>query len=128
MRLKSSKAFTLLELLITASILAGAVVFVLRSFTAALSAQRFSQNIVLACLFVDNKLQEIEQKQKEPDYPLRPESGAEKISERDLNWNYQTQALGDSGLIELKLTVSWREKIKEKPYSMEFLTYLAPKE
>ncbi|MFA4843036.1 MAG: prepilin-type N-terminal cleavage/methylation domain-containing protein, partial [Candidatus Omnitrophota bacterium] len=51
-----NKGLTLLEVLITVAILAGAIVFVFRGFLTALSATKFSQNVTLACLLAEDKI------------------------------------------------------------------------
>jgi len=124
---KFNKAFTLVEVIITVGILSTAIVFVLRSFMAALSATQLSQNITLASFLAEDKLWEIEQKQKHSASPLGAEQGIEKIEERDFNWKYATTKLEESDLIELKFAVSFPEKRKENKYALEFLTYLMPK-
>jgi len=125
---KSNKAFSLLEVLITVAILSTAVIFVFRSFTASLSSAKFSQNITLACYLAEAKLWEIEQNQRQSPSPLDPDNGTEKMQGRDFNWSYETIKLEGLNLIKLRFNISWQEKIREKEYSMEFLTYLIPKE
>lgn len=114
---KSNKAFSLLEVLITVAILSTAIVFVFRAFTTVLSSVRFSQNITLACLLAEDKLWEIEEKQKQSQDPIGSESGTEKIQNQDFLWSYTTSKLADYDLIELNLTVN----------NINFVTYLLPK-
>lgn len=128
MKFRLNRAFSLLEVLITVAVLSTAIIFVLRSFTAALSAARFSQNIGLACYLAENKLWEIEQKQKLYYEPLIPEQGSQILQERRFNWAYTLSKLTDADLILLKVKVSWQEKAREKEYSLSFSTYLLPKQ
>jgi len=123
---KSNKAFSLLEVLITVAILSTAIIFIFRSFTASLSAVRFSQDITLACYLAEDKFWEMKQKQKKSIRPLNYEQGTEELQGRQFNWVYQTSKLEDSDLIKLQFDVSWRHKIKEKEYTITFLTYLPP--
>ncbi|MBI4972838.1 MAG: prepilin-type N-terminal cleavage/methylation domain-containing protein [Candidatus Omnitrophica bacterium] len=123
----TKKGLSLLEVLITTAILSSAIIFVFRAFTTALSAARFSQNITLACFLAEDKFQEWEERQKELTTPLGLDAGREKKQARDFNWNYETNKLADSNLIELKFNVSWKESIRQKDYVLDFFTYLLAK-
>lgn len=127
MPLKSSKSLTLLELLISIAVLSGAIVFVFRGLTAALVSFRFSQNITIACYLAEEKLFEIEEKQKNSPLPLPQEEGQEELQGRKFNWVYRTKELPDSGLVGLDLIISWREKAREKEYTISFPAYLLPR-
>lgn len=123
MKLKSNKAFSLAEVLISVAVLSTAIVVILRSFTASLSSVRFSQNITLACFLTKNKLWEIGQKYKVDSSALK-DAGSELIQDRNFNWEYEISDTEISGLKQLKFIVSWKEKAREKEYSLEFLSYL----
>lgn len=125
---KSNKAFSLLEVIITVAILSTAIVFVFRAFTTVLSSVKFSQNITLACFLAEDKLWEIENKQKDTKGPLSTASGTEKIQEQDFNWDYTVTEIQDLNLVELKFNVNWKENVREKEYVLNFATYLIPKE
>jgi type II secretion system protein I len=116
----------LLELLIAMGILSAAVVFIFRAFTTSLSVAKFSQNIILATIISENKLYQIQEKQKETSAPLAPESGEEVMASREFAWNYETAKSEGQELTELKFDISWQENVKEKPYQLEFSTYLMP--
>lgn len=123
---KFNRSFSLLEVLITVAILSTATTFVFRSFTTSLYSSRFSQNITLACYLAEDKIWEIEQSYKDalklPDHP-----GKETVQDRNFNWDYEISETKSPDLKQLKFTVTWKENIREKDYSMEFLTYLIPK-
>lgn len=118
-----SKAFSLLEVLISVAILSTAIVVILRSFTSSLSSVRFSQNITMACFLAKNKLWEIEQKYKSDNSHLK-DTGSEIIQDKNFSWKYEINDAEIQGLKQLKFTVSWKEKAREKEYSMDFSTYL----
>ena len=126
MGLKCRKAFSLLELLIATGILSAAIVFIFRAFTTSLSVAKFSQNIILASIISENKLYQIQEKQKETNAPLASEAGKEVMAKREFAWNYESAKLEGRELIQLKFDISWRENIKEKPYHLDFFTYLIP--
>ena len=121
---KSSKAFTLLEVLIALAILSTAIVFIFRSFTFSLSTTKFSQNITLACFLAEDKIWELEQGQMAQVEPIESQQGSEKIQGKDFRWAYQTKKLGNSDLVYLEFIVYWQENLREKEYSLEFDTYL----
>ena len=124
---QSLTGFTLLEVLITVAILSTAIIFIFRSYTASLSSSKFSQDITLACYLVEDKLWEIEQDYKNNPNPVT--SGVETIEKqnKDFDCGYEILDTVIVGLKELKLTVSWKENIRENKYTLEFLTYLPPK-
>ncbi|MBI5873948.1 MAG: prepilin-type N-terminal cleavage/methylation domain-containing protein [Candidatus Omnitrophica bacterium] len=121
MKLRSNKAFSLLEVLIAAGILATVVVFVFRSFSAALSATRLSQNMSLACMLVQAKVWEIESGVQALPF------GSETIQNKIFNWKYEFRDTDVPGLRQLSLTVSWKESAREKEYTLDFLTYMLEK-
>lgn len=123
MKLKSNRAFSLAEVLISVAILSTVIVVILRSFTASLSSVRFSQNIILACFLTKNKLWEIEQKYKIDSAALK-DTGSELSQDKNFNWEYEISDTKISGLKQLKFIVSWKEKAREKEYSMEILSCL----
>lgn len=123
MKLKLNKAFSLLEVLITVSILSVAIITIFRSFTASLSAARFSQHISLASYFAEEKIFEIEQAYKKN--LIIDDHGSTVISSVNFNWNYEAFDTQDENLKELKFVVSWKENQREEEYPMELLTYLS---
>ncbi len=119
--MRLNKAFTLIEVLITSCILAGAVVFILRSFAVSLSANRLAQHISLACYIAEDNLwlQETVTGRRVSDM------GREKIQGVEFNWKYEVNAAAADGLDEVKMVVSWKEGSQEK--SLDFFTYLSIK-
>ena len=122
---KTSGAFTLLEVLIAVGILSTAIIFIFRSFTAALASVRFSQNITLACYLAEAKFWEVERSYISGG--KIPDPGKEKIQEKDFHWSYEILDTAEPDLKLLKLAVSWKENQREKEYPLEFFTYLPPK-
>ncbi len=113
--------------MITVAILSTAIVFTLRAFASVLTGVRFSQDISLACLLAEDKMWEAEAKQKESKEPLEPASGSQTMGGRDFNWDYTAAKIEDMDLINLEFNVSWKEKAREKEYTLDFITYLIPK-
>jgi prepilin-type N-terminal cleavage/methylation domain-containing protein len=120
---KSNRAFSLLEVLITAAILSSAVIFIFRAFAASLSAAKFSQNITLGCFLSEAKIWEISQQQKDSAMVL----GRQQAREGVFNWEAELSQLEELGLAQLDFKLSWKEKAREADYVMDFLTYLREK-
>lgn len=122
MLLKSNKAFSLLEVIISVAILSTAIVFIFRAFTMVLASVRFSQNITLACFLAEDKLWRLENK-----FPLTDTSQEETLRNIKFEYNHELTKTDTPELKQLKFTVSWIEK-RENPYAIEFFTYLYEKE
>lgn len=124
MVLRLNKAFTLLEVLITVTILATVMLFIFRSFATSLYATRLAGDISLACYLAADKLDEIERtKMSIQDLP---KSGAQEIQNKTFKLNYAVSDTDNPALKELKLAVSWKQNLRSKDYTMEFLTYFEP--
>lgn len=122
MALKSNKAFSLLEVIITVAILSTAIVFVFRAFTTVLSSVKFSQNITLACFLAEDKLWRIEN-----NFALTDEAQPEKPEEK-FRFDFTKENIPELSILkELTLAVSWEEK-RANPYSLQFATYILSKE
>jgi type II secretion system protein I len=122
-----SRSFSLLEVIITVAILSIAIVSIFRAFTTVLSTLKLSQNMTLACFLAEDKLWEIEQRQRDNVKPLEA-SGSETIQEREFKWDYTTEkdSSGLANLNKLVFIVSWQEKRRgEEQYIIN--TYLTPK-
>ena len=118
------RGFTLIEVLITVGILSTAIVFLLRSFTASIAAGKFSQDITLGCYLAEEKLWEIETAFKIVGMAM-PEVKEVEIQNRKFNWKFATaDTAPPSDLKALKLEVFWKENMREKEYTMDFLTFL----
>ncbi|MBI4706487.1 MAG: prepilin-type N-terminal cleavage/methylation domain-containing protein [Candidatus Omnitrophica bacterium] len=124
MRSRSSKAFSLIELLVTMAILAAGIVFIFRSFAASLAGVKLSQNITNACLLAENKVWEIGQHYK--DGFSFPEQGAEESGVKKFDWNSKFSDTEIAGLKKLDLIVSWPEGTMA--YSMNFSTFVYKKQ
>lgn len=121
---KSSKAFSLLEVLLSIVILSTAIVFIFRSFTSSLFSTKFSQNITLACFLAENKIWELEQEQKIKVEPIETRQDSEILQGKEFKWKCQVERLGNSSLIYLEFIISWQEGLRKKEYSLEFNTYI----
>lgn len=115
MILKSSRSFSLLEVVITVAILSTALVFIFRSFTTMLSSVKISQNITLACWLAEDKFWEIEQGLKSKAEFL-DSTGQETIQGTDFKWNYtiEPQQYESINFTKLELTVTWQENNKRE--------------
>ena len=120
--MRSNKAFTLIEVLIAVAILSTAVIFVFRSFTTSLSASRFAQNLSLACYLAQDKMWQVEVTDSKT--RKAQDTGIEEIQNKDFNWKYEIIKTDIDDLNELKFSVSWHEKAREKEYLIEFFTLL----
>jgi len=112
--------------LITVGILSTTVIFLFRSFTASLAATRFAEHMTTACYLAENKLWEI--KQAYADNMSFPRDGYEMTQRMRFDWKYDLTDSMNPKLKGLKLTVSWKERVKEKPYAMDFYSYILSKQ
>lgn len=115
-----TKAFSLVEVVITVGIISCAVILILRSFTAVIAATKLSQNISRACLLAENRLFWVENNLQPPEEALPSPP-----KETDFTLTQESDGISDlfPDLKLLLLNVSWQER-KNKPYSLDFLTYL----
>jgi prepilin-type N-terminal cleavage/methylation domain-containing protein len=123
--LRSNRAFSLIEVLITVGIIASVIIFLLRSFATALAGAKLGQEIQLGCYLAEEKAWELQSA-----YSLGlkvPEAGKEKRQNKEFNWSYDLQDAAISGLKELKIKVFWPQDQRKNEYSLDFLTYLAAK-
>jgi hypothetical protein len=111
--------------LIAIAILSTAIIFIFRSFTVSLSSAKFSHSITLASLLAEEKIWEIETSFKEGT-PL-PLAKPEIRQNRSFEWKSEIMATDIAKLKLLKLSIFWKENVREKPYALEFFTYLAQK-
>ena len=123
MPLKSNRSFSLIEVLITVSILSILVIFIFRALNTCLAAARFSQNISTACFLTEFKLWEAELKAKDVSGDFI-QSGIENINGKEFAWSYALKKPEDSKLLRLDFKTSWNEKTRHQEYSLDFFTYL----
>ncbi|MCM8797230.1 MAG: type II secretion system GspH family protein [Candidatus Omnitrophica bacterium] len=129
MRYISNRAFSLVEILVTVAILSTAIIFVFRSFATSLYCAKLSQDITFVGLLAENKLWDIEQKQKASRRPLERESGEDEIDGKKIKWSYTIAKLeGYNLLVEAAFNFLWEERLKEKEYALNLLTYLSCKQ
>jgi Tfp pilus assembly protein PilE len=124
---KKHRAISLIEILVTVAILSGAIVFIFRAFTTALTAAKLSQDITLSCLLAEDRGWQIEQK-KERGIAQDNDSEEKAILQKhEFNLKYKISGVDSSKLKMLSLVVSW-PKNRQNTYSMDFFTYLSPEE
>lgn len=113
-----SRGFTFIELMITVTILAIGLVFILQAFSSSVKASGLSQDITVACFLAESKISELE---------LRQEKGS-KIPYQDqaelgrFGWSYEITPLEDSGLLNVRFKVFGKRPKREE--ILEIVTYL----
>jgi prepilin-type N-terminal cleavage/methylation domain-containing protein len=123
--LRSNRAFSLIEVLVTVGIISSTIIFLFRSFATALAGAKFGQEIQLGCYLAEEKAWEV---QKAYSLGLKtPEASAEKRQNKEFNWSYDLQDASIPGLKELKIKVSWQQNQRKNAYSLDFQTYLPAK-
>ncbi|MDD4938540.1 MAG: hypothetical protein PHE18_02270 [Candidatus Omnitrophica bacterium] len=129
MKSRCNKAFSLLEALIATAVVSATVILIFRSFAAALSSARLSLNMSMANYLAADKLWEIEEACAVKGGIL-PGPTSAKIAGTDFDCGYEIADIDGSfaDLKRLKLVISWRESMRLGDYSVDFLTYLRPRQ
>ena len=105
-----AQGFILLEVVVSVAILAGGLIFVLRSFTGSLKAMTTSQNYMRACLLLEDKMWELEQAARSEGGIVPGEYDGTLLSgNKSFEWHLQVDKLEDINLGEVNLRVSWQE-------------------
>jgi len=120
------RALTLIELVITVSILSLGIIMILRSFLSANSVLAFSNNRIAASQFLESKLAEIEEKAK-LSVPLEkePSSGEVLLNGRiNARWEVETGPVEEEEFKKdiycLKAKLVWLESGRERDLSAAF--------
>lgn len=118
-----NKGFSLIELMVTVSILSIGLVLVLRSFLSVTSALHTSQTLGKAYQFIDKKFSDLKEKTiVEGGIKIGQEEGTIALGARNATWdlkvapivvNEEDKILQDD-LNEVTLTVHWREGTSER--------------
>ena len=125
MTYKSSKSFSLVEVLVAVTVLATAITAVFRAYVTILSAVGFSRNMTQACLLSEEKLGEAQYR-----YTGSGEitaSGSRILRNTKFNWKYEIVDADTPQLKQLHLAVSWKEHSRRKEYPLEFTLFLPSK-
>lgn len=135
---KNKKGFLLFEVMVTVAILSLGLTLILRSFTTSLSAARTSQNYMLACLLLEEKMWELEEEaestKKITTEPSRGEFAAsnekDKWKER-FSWEIVCEDLQDeegeeTSLDKATVNVAWKEGGRKR--EVHLTTYLVNEE
>ena len=132
-RLRANKAFTLIEIMVSISILSLGLVVILQWFSHSLNILRISQNYTKATLLLENKIADIEIKFKEG---AEETGGSEEFEDSNILFKSRTEAMPveckkelDSGqemeygdLYKIKAVLSWKEGRRKG--SISLVTYL----
>ena len=127
------KSFSLIELMVAASILSVGIVLILRSFLTVISALDLTSNRIGAMQFLEIKMNELEQKARE-EGGIDPGESREEVvfGSRPGVWKLEAAPLeidappGQEDVYEVKMTLLWQEGNKDKDEILA--TYFAAKE
>ncbi|MFA5350941.1 MAG: prepilin-type N-terminal cleavage/methylation domain-containing protein [Candidatus Omnitrophota bacterium] len=106
-----SKGFTLIEIMISISILSVGLIFVLQGLTQCLSILRISQNNLEASLLAEEKMAEVEIAAKQDKTTFSKDASGEEQS-GNIEFKWQIRLTPDSGYEDLNKvmdTVYWKE-------------------
>jgi prepilin-type N-terminal cleavage/methylation domain-containing protein len=111
--------FSLVETLLAVVILAVGITFVLRAFGSSLDALGNSAEYTRALALAEARLWELEAKGS-----VAPGTSSGEFTEQDrgFRWAVKASDLGDTGLCETQVTVSWDRR--GRPRAVSLVTYL----
>lgn len=114
-------AFSLLELIVTIAVLSIGVIAVLQALSFSIRVTGLSSDIVKAVFLTQDKIQELEFKEKlgliGKEQPLEPPGSDERFQ-----WNYNLSPDADLNLYKLKFDISWQRANRNE--EIELSTYL----
>ncbi len=118
MRLRSTRSLSLIEVLISIGIVSSAVVLLFQSFTAALTAARFSQNISLACFLAEEKLFEAEWAFRASPYLSLSQTGNAVIQATPFTWETSLSLQPHENVASMVCGISWPERGRQGNYTL----------
>lgn len=112
--LKVKAGFTLVELMVSVSILAIGIVLIVRSFITIIAALDSTQNRIYAFNFLSTKMSEMEELSLKSELEIpSDDQGEVTIVNRKATWNFGIDAAGDDELkdklSEAKLIISYKD-------------------
>lgn len=115
----SRVGFLLLETLFAVLILTTGLTLVVRSFGTSLNALRISNDYTRAMLLMEEKMWDLESKGS-----INPGTSSGEFSSDNgqFQWTVSATVLGEHNLCEVKVTVFWKKKGKQRDLSV--VTYL----
>lgn len=122
MKLPDKKGFTLLEVLVSLSILAIGLIAVVRSFSGTLQAGDFSRELTGAYLLAEGKISELETTPQDILGIKRGDFGKDHPGYR---WETEVNSTGNPDIQEATVRVFWQEREKEE--RVELVTLLQTK-
>jgi type II secretion system protein I len=108
--IKKNKGFTLLEVLLSLSIISVSLLAVINCFSGAVSAKKSVLNYTQAMLLADEKLFEIQN----ADFNKIEKKGNFNPPYEKFQWGIDASSTDYSNLAQVDLTVSWTQQGREK--------------
>lgn len=115
-----ARAFSLVELLISVAVLSSGIVVVLQALLYAGRVAGLSSDMVEAAFLAEDKLQELEFKEKQG--ILANEPAVAEGKKDKFNWEYRLNLDPQATLYQLELDISWMRP--ERQESLKVATYL----
>ncbi len=118
-----NKSFTLIEVMVTVSVLSFGILLLYHSFFISVDSVQYASNRINAQIWLDSKAWDEKDSFARSGgvVPVASETGVFKLNGRDFIFNRSMQPL-DPGLYALTLTLSWKESGKER--FLSYATYL----
>jgi len=127
LEIKFLTGFTLIEVMVTVSILSFGILLLYHSFFISVDSVQYASNRLNAQIWLDNKAwEEKDSFMRAGAIPTASDTGTFKLNGRDFAFQRSTQPLDlqlGLQLYALTLTLSWKESGKER--SLSYATYLA---
>ncbi len=119
-KILNKKSISLIELMLTVTVLSIGIILVLRSFFSVANALNYAQNKIIALQFLDAKMGHFQETVLEEEkFPEEGFQGDARLNEKDFHWKAELFSIfsGEEELEDIKeirLTISWKEANRYK--------------
>ncbi len=121
-RTGNKRAFTLIEVMVTVSVLSLGLLLLYHSFFVSMDAMQYASNRLNAQIWLEGKIwEESDVLRRTKALPSGTENGVFQFQGRDFSWKRSVAAL-ETNLYSLTVTLSWKESGRQR--ELAYATYL----